>query len=129
MIEQICEFNKEVLGIERKELCPWPAHEFEFLMKALHEEIAEVRDAYHKEDIIGIVDGILDLCYFAVGGLYRAGVEPEKIRACFNVIHHANMQKKKGVNAKRDTGAEDAVKPEDWVSPEQAMAIILLQLE
>lgn len=129
MIHQVCEFNKEVLGIERKELCPWPEHEFDFLMKAFAEEISEVREAYHSEDIIGMVDGILDLCYFAIGGLYRAGVSPDKIEACFNVIHHANMLKRKGVNAKRDTGAEDAVKPADWVSPEEAMAKILLQLD
>ena len=128
MIEQVCEFNKEMLGVVRKELCPWPQHEYDFLLKALHEEIDEMKVAYAEQDIIGIVDSLLDLCYFAIGGGYRAGVTPEQIRACFNVIHHANMNKKKGVNAKRDTGAEDAVKPADWVPPEKAMASILLQL-
>lgn len=126
MIEAICRFNKEVLHVEDRPLQPLSDVEFDYLMKAFAEEIQEIKEGHGKQDIIEFVDGVLDLCYFAIGGLYRAGVSPEKIRLCFNAIHEANMTKKKGVQAKRGGKAVDAVKPEGWTPPEEAIAHILL---
>ena len=125
MIEDICTFNREVLEIKDRPLTLLSKDEFDYLIKAFNEEITEVFTAHRKGNIVDFVDGVLDLCYFAIGGLYRAGLTPDQITRCFNVIHAANMQKKQGIQAKRGGKAVDAVKPEGWVPPERLILNIL----
>lgn len=125
MISQICKFNHDVLGIKDRPIQPLSVVEYDYLMKAFAEEIAEIKAAHEKQDIVEFVDGILDLCYFAIGGAYRAGIDPKKLQLCFEAIHEANMTKKKGTQEKRGGLAIDAVKPEAWVPPEERIANIL----
>jgi predicted HAD superfamily Cof-like phosphohydrolase len=69
---------------------------------------------------------MVDLMYFANGVLYKMGLTAAQIDACCSAVHHANMDKKRGSNAKRAVeGAADAVKPLGWVSPEERIGNIL----
>lgn len=125
-VDQVVEFNQNVLKIEQRKLNMLPENEFEISMKCLQEELDEFEEAYRKGDIIGCIDAIIDLRYFAVGVLYKHGMSAEVIKKCDTAVHEANMEKKLGVVAKRATeGAADAVKPEGWISPEERIIDIL----
>lgn len=124
-VDQVVEFNQNVLQIEQRELDMLPQNEFEISMKCLQEEIDEFEEAYKKGDFIGCLDAIIDLRYFAVGVLYKHGLSADTIKQCDTAVHEANMEKKLGIVAKRATGAADAIKPEGWVSPEERIMDIL----
>lgn len=124
MIEEICTFNSEALNIKPEDLKRLEGNDREWLITALKEELTEFQDS---ETLVDDVDALLDLCYFAIGGLYRAGLTPEQIRGSFDAIHNANMAKKVGVKENREgfDGVTDAVKPEGWKSPEEKIEEII----
>ncbi len=128
-IDQVVEFNQRVLNIGQREVDMLNSQEFEISMKCLQEELDEFEEAFKNGDLIGCIDAIIDLKYFAVGVLYKMGLSPDTQKACCTAVHSANMEKKLGVNAKRAVeGAADAVKPEGWVSPEERIIEILDQI-
>ena len=115
-----------MLGIEPRQLGMMPKAESDITAKCLREEVDEFELAVTEGDFIGQVDAMIDSVYFAVGALYKLGLNADQINACMDQVHEANMAKRKGVNAKRGDGsAADAVKPEDWVSPEERIGQIL----
>lgn len=125
-IDQVVEFSQRVLKIEQRPVGMLQQNEFEFSMKCLQEELDEFEEAFKNGDLIGCIDAIVDLKYFAVGVLYKMGLSPDMQKACCTAVHSANMEKKLGVVAKRAVeGAADAVKPEGWVSPEERIIEIL----
>lgn len=124
-INAVVDFNKEILGIQQRIVRGMPEKEQEITLKCLAEELAELKQAIDNASIVDQVDAIVDLVYFAFGALYKIGLTPEQINACCMAVHNANMSKKRGVNAKRATGAADAIKPEGWVSPEERISKIL----
>lgn len=125
-VDQVVDFNQKVLKIEQREVNMLSMHEFQLSMKCLQEELDEFQEAWNSGDIIGCIDAIIDLRYFAVGVLYKHGLAADTIKACDTAVHEANMEKKLGVVAKRAVeGAADAVKPEGWVAPEERIADIL----
>ena len=125
-VDQVVEFNQRVLKIDQREVDMLKPNEFEISMKCLQEELDEFEEAFKSGDIIGCIDAIIDLKYFAVGVMYKMGLTPENMKLCMTAVHEANMEKKLGVVAKRATeGAADAVKPAGWVSPEERIANIL----
>lgn len=130
MINEIFQFNNDCLQLSERPLNPltFKEGEFEFTKKAFLEEIQELTEGYEQQDVVKMVDSVLDLCYFAVGSLRRMGLSEEQAKACFLAIHHANMTKKKGANASRGNFADDAVKPTDFVAPDEAIAHILLEV-
>lgn len=125
MISEVFEFNATVIKPDRSPVPrPLIAQPREHLITCLLEEVEEFQDAGIREDQ---VDALLDLCYFAIGGLYRIGLTPQEAQACFDAIHEANMTKVRGVKKERP-GTEktgDAVKPKGWKDPKQAIAQIL----
>lgn len=124
--QNVVEFNQQILGIEQRPIGKLPKPEFEISVKCLNEEIGEFVDNYDVDDFIGCVDAMVDLIYFANGVLYKMGLTAQEIDSCCEVVHNANMEKKRGVNSKRAVeGAADAVKPDGWVSPEERIAAIL----
>ena len=123
--EAVVEFNQQVLGIRQRKLGFMQSEEEAITLHCLEEERNELYTAMQEGDFVGQVDALIDNIYFAVGALYKLGLTAERINACAMAVHKANITKKKGVNAKRATGAADAVKPADWVSPEQRIAEIL----
>jgi predicted HAD superfamily Cof-like phosphohydrolase len=71
------------------------------------------------------VDALIDLMYFAIGGLVRLGLQPEQMEKCFDVVHSCNMNKTKGRKAREVTSDLDAVKSVDWEGPERRINSIL----
>lgn len=124
-INAVVDFNKEILGIQQRIIRGMQEAEQEITLKCLTEELAELKQAIDDVSIVDQVDAIIDLVYFAFGALYKIGLTPEQINACCMAVHNANMSKKRGINAKRATGAADAIKPEGWVSPEDRISKIL----
>lgn len=125
-VEQVVEFNQRVLKIEQRPVGMLSQAEFEITMKSLQEELDEFEEAYKNGDMIGCIDALIDLRYFAVGALYKQGLSAQTISSCDVAVHDANMEKKLGVVEKRATdGAADAVKPEGWIAPEMRIIEIL----
>lgn len=123
IIDQIYDFNEQVIGIEAGELNPLTQKQFEWTTKFVQEELTEFHDAFNQQDIVGMVDAIGDLIYGAMGTFKKMGLNREHVRLCFAAIHAANMTKKRGDKGRGSD--EDAVKPADFVAPEQAIADIL----
>lgn len=81
----------------------------------LYEEIQEYVDAVIANDKGEAADALVDLIYFAMGALLQMGVDPHK---AFQIVHHANMAKSRGVKEGREDIAHDASKPDDWTAPD-----------
>jgi predicted HAD superfamily Cof-like phosphohydrolase len=123
--KRIYEFNKEVIGIDRKIISSLLPDEAQWLVGAWEEEAGEFVDAFNKSDIPGQVDAIIDLMYFAVGGLVRLGLSPEVMEQCFAAVHETNMGKVKGRKQREVESDLDAVKLEDWEAPEGKIKQVL----
>lgn len=122
----VVDFNKSILGIGQRELAMLNDSEFKISVECLNEEVQEFIEAHNSGDFIGCIDSIIDLRYFAIGILHKLGMTVEQIEMCDQAVHDANMQKKRGKKDGRGDGiAADAIKPEDWVSPEERIADIL----
>lgn len=129
MYKRVKQFNEEVLGIQEPEQNTLDEKTAEISFIALHEEADEFGHAAVDENMVEMVDAIIDGLYFGYGILHKMGISESKVERIFEVVHLANMSKTFGTNAKRDTGAADAVKPEDWVSPEDQIKEILEESE
>lgn len=127
MIEEVVAFNRDLLGIPQREPHMLNSAEWKWLRAALLEELNETDQAFSEEHLVKMVDGILDLLYFGIGGLYRMGLTEEQINLCFQAVHTANLKKKAGVKETRpnDGTVADAIKPEGFVPPEEAIHHIL----
>lgn len=126
MVDQVIEFNNIALGIHARDKALLSDKELKYAKKAILEELAEFEVAHEQQDFIGAVDAILDKLYFGIGFLYRMGLTSDEIKKCFASVHNCNMAKKVGTQSKRGgEGVVDAVKPEGWVGPEEAIAAIL----
>ena len=82
----------------------------DFLKEELHETCVAADD----RDFEGVVDGLIDLMYVAIGTLVAMGVPPIE---AWDEVHRANMDKEPGAKPGRDM-AYDAVKPEGWKPPD-----------
>ncbi|MEA3391385.1 MAG: hypothetical protein U9Q91_00240 [Candidatus Marinimicrobia bacterium] len=126
MFKTVEEFNKEIIGIDRDRPQQLEAKEFEWLIGAFEEEIIELNDARAEGNIVDQIDAIMDLIYFACGGITRMGVKHEMATNIFNIIHEANMQKARGKKEGRAVDFElDASKPEGWQAPEERIRKIM----
>lgn len=128
--QQVVTFNHEVLGIEPRTLGVMSDDEIDHLGKAIIEELNELHAAHDDSDIVGCVDALIDLLYFAKGGLYKLGVTDDKFSRIFTAVHEANMSKRLGIVEKRGNGVvPDAIKPKGWVPPEDRIRDILIDCE
>lgn len=84
----------------------------------MEEELDEFREA---DTLIGQVDAMIDLIYFALGTLVAMGVRPGWI---WRLVHRANMAKvwPDGQPRWRD-GDRKVIKPPGWVGPEQGISL------
>lgn len=127
--QQVIEFNATVLGIEQRPLTYPQGPEIDHVIKCYHEEVVELSDAFQQGDFIGCIDANMDLIYFAIGSLYKMGLNADQMERIFTTIHNKNMTKTAGKKESRATdGADDAVKGEGWVGPEEEIAAILDQV-
>tara|TARA_B100002019_G_C21231370_1_gene580279 strand:+ start:1034 stop:1447 length:414 start_codon:yes stop_codon:yes gene_type:complete len=90
-----------------------------FRMLMLNEELHETMQAVNSENPEEIVDGLIDICVFAIGTLNVLEVDADK---AWDAIHNANMAKEPGVKAGRPNpfGMPDLLKPEGWKGPDHS---------
>ena len=88
-----------------------------FRLKMCMEEMNETIDAavFDKKPE-EIVDGLIDLCVFAIGTLDVFGVDAS---VAWDEVYEANMSKKPGVKPGRPNpfGLPDLIKPSGWTAP------------
>lgn len=88
-----------------------------FRLKMCMEEMNETIDAaIFDRNPEEVVDGLIDLCVFAIGTLDVFGVDANE---AWDRVHHANMAKEPGVKPGRPNpfGLPDLLKPSGWVAP------------
>ena len=88
----------------------------QFRLGMMQEELDETKEAFDKKDEEEMVDGIIDLCVFAIGTLEVFGVDANK---AWDEVYRANMSKEVGIKEGRPNplGLPDLVKPEGWKGP------------
>jgi predicted HAD superfamily Cof-like phosphohydrolase len=88
----------------------------QFRLAMCKEELDETFDAATAKDPEEIVDGLIDLCVFAIGTLDVFGVDAND---AWNRVYEANMAKEPGVKPGRPNpfGLPDLMKPEGWTAP------------
>ena len=88
----------------------------QFRLDMMQEELDETKKAFEQKDAPEMVDGIIDLCVFAIGTLEVFGVDANK---AWDEVYKANMSKEVGVKEGRPNplGLPDLVKPDDWQGP------------
>ena len=88
-----------------------------FRLSMCQEELGETLDAIDNKDPEEIVDGLIDMCVFAIGTLDVFGVDANK---AWDAIYEANMSKESGVKPGRPNpfGLPDLIKPADWQGPD-----------
>lgn len=127
MHKMVENFNRKILGIPRRQLSLMNDDEFHLSLTQLREEIQEIEDAYSEGDLVKVVDGLIDLDYFQKGVVYKHGIGRSLYRRLFSAVHHCNMTKRKGIKDTRQGFGDsaDAIKPEGWIPPEEAIRLIL----
>ena len=87
-----------------------------FRLAMCKEELDETMDAIEAKDPEEIVDGLIDLCVFAIGTLDVFGVDANE---AWDRVYEANMAKSRGVKEGRQNpfGLPDLIKPEGWTAP------------
>ena len=88
-------------------------------LKANDEGNLEFTGNVDKVDSEEIVDGLIDLCVFAIGTLDVFGVDT---KAAWDRVYEANTDKTPGVKPGRPNkfGLPDLIKPDGWVAPDHA---------
>ena len=88
----------------------------DFRIKMMQEELDETRAAFKNQNEEEVVDGIIDLCVFAIGTLEVFGVDANK---AWDQVYKANMSKEVGIKEGRPNplGLPDLVKPKGWEGP------------
>lgn len=114
LFADVADFQRQVLGNTQPSVPVGfdQTRGYETTKKGLHEELAELEVAVADGHISDQVDALIDLIYFAIGGLFQMGVPAA---ACWNAVHTKNMAKVAG-KTHRGT-ANDAAKPEGWTAP------------
>ena len=123
IIDLIFDFNEQVIGTGDVDLNALTEKQHAWTQTFVTEEAQELAEAFDQQDIVKMVDAVGDLIYGAMGTFKKMGLTREHVRAVFLAIHNANMTKKRGDKGRGSD--EDAVKPVDFVPPEEAIADIL----
>ena len=88
----------------------------QFRLAMMQEELDETKKAFKEKDAPEMVDGMIDLCVFAIGTLEVFGVDASK---AWDEVYKANMSKEVGIKEGRPNplGLPDLMKPDDWQGP------------
>ena len=88
----------------------------QFRLGMMQEELDETKNAYKEKNAEEMVDGMIDLCVFAIGTLEVFGVDANK---AWDEVYKANMSKEVGIKEGRPNplGLPDLVKPKGWKGP------------
>lgn len=123
IVDQIFTFNEQVIGTGDVPLNPLTPKQHGWTQTFVKEELGELQEAFDAQDIVKMVDAVGDLIYGAMGTFKKMGLTRWKVRACFKAIHTPNMTKKRGDKGRGSD--EDAVKPPEFVPPEEVIGHIL----
>lgn len=93
----------------------------DFKMEHLKEEFIEIQDAWRTGDLAGVIDGIIDVIYVAVGMLVEMGVSQE---LAFEEVQEANMRRVSGLSKRGNDN--DAIKPPGWKPPNHTHHILAM---
>jgi predicted HAD superfamily Cof-like phosphohydrolase len=90
IIEQIKDWS-EVFGcpIVKDAKFP-PQHRVEIATKLIEEEVEELAEAIHNEDITETADALGDLLWVTIRAMMEFGIDPDK---CIQAIYDSNMSK------------------------------------
>ena len=90
-----------------------------FRLLMCQEELHETMQAVNSGNAEEVVDGLIDLCVFAIGTLDVFKVNPH---LAWDEVHAANMKKEVGVKPGRPNpfGLPDLLKPGGWQPPNHA---------
>lgn len=121
MFDDVADFHTVVLQDEQPEL-PTLVSELYALerFRFLNEEADEYYKAAMGADMVGAVDGLLDVIYVALGTLWKMGLSNESFTLAWNAVQNANMRKLRGIGPRGNS--VDAIKPEGWYGPEREIA-------
>ena len=119
--ELVGDFQREILG-NRSPVAPRFMADPRNTILCLKEEVDELAKAVDAQDLVGAVDALVDLVYFALGASYQMGVNFDE---AFLIVHMANLQKRRGKTKRPESANGDAVKPEGWVDPKVALHALL----
>ena len=88
----------------------------QFRLGMMQEELDKTKKAYEEQNAEEMVDGMIDLCVFAIGTLEVFGVDANK---AWDEVYRANMSKEVGIKEGRPNplGIPDLVKPDGWEGP------------
>ena len=88
----------------------------QFRLAMMQEELDETKKAYEEQNAEEMVDGMIDLCVFAIGTLEVFGVDASK---AWDEVFKANMSKEVRIKEGRPNplGLPDLMKPDDWQGP------------
>lgn len=88
-----------------------------FRLSMCKEELDESLDGIEAKSPEDIVDGLIDLCVFAIGTLDVFGVDPNE---AWDRVYEANTTKDVGVKDGRPNpfGLPDLIKPVGWEAPD-----------
>ena len=113
---ELIQFMNDTFGFSD---LPVTMENLNFRLDCILEEVSETRDALNvTHDADEIVDGLVDICVFAIGGLHNAGVDVDK---AFREVMRANLTKEIGTAENRpNSGGIDLIKPEGWCQPSHA---------
>ena len=104
--------------MEKEKKSEWSRLEkfMQFRLGMMQEELDETKNAVAEKNPEEVVDGIIDLCVFAIGTLEVFGVDANK---AWDQVYKANMSKEVGIKEGRPNplGLPDLVKPEGWQGP------------
>lgn len=123
IIDQIFDFNEQVIGSPNVEINSLTEKQHSWTQVFCAEELTELRDAFEAQDVVKMVDAVGDLVYGAMGTFKKMGLTRLQVRAVFRAVHLANMTKKRGDKGRGSD--EDAVKPTDFVPPEDVIGKVL----
>lgn len=88
----------------------------DFRLKALHEELSELEQAYASGDLVAVADALVDLVVFAHG---TAALHRLPWGELFGEVQRSNNDKVVGPSRKdRGPGKVDLLKPDGWRPPD-----------
>lgn len=113
MVSDVYRFNREIIETEQPAQPQVLSRErLLFGLTAMYEELHELTVANNENKVDEVLDGLIDLIYFALGRCYELGISEQQFEVCWNAIQEKNMQKKRGT--KNRGTSQDAYKDENW---------------
>lgn len=87
----------------------------ELILNAEETYKKQLTKPFPEDRLIGQIDALIDIKYFAEGGLVEASVVPDRI---FDLVHQANMSKIFPDGEPHYNEVGKVIKPEGWEAPE-----------